>query len=387
MATSSPTLDPAELSRLIGLAYEAPFLPSGWRDFAGSAARLLQTRLAMIHRMDHDDLGSSFHIAGGIDDSFNRAFSPRWPAGGDDIYLQAMLDQPAGTIRLSSDIVDPAVAQKTEIHQQLAQPWQLEYFLFASLGSCDGVTSVLSLGRSINDDPFSAADMDLLNQVLLPHLSRSISLHNRLTSMQHNNSVLATMIDMAPFGIVAFEASGRPLLVNQSAATIFARNNRLALRNGKMRTTDAPVQTRLDVALRDSVAQSRGHSGVRPAPVLVPRKGESQPWQVVFAPFSQRRESVDFAGRTACVALIQEQRRGNQSDLLANLVRTWELSKAEARVCEALLSGKSAQETALALHISLNTVKTHLARIFQKTGVHSQTALLQLINTPSSGWT
>lgn len=62
------------------------------------------------------------------------------------------------------------------------------------------------------------------------------------------------------------------------------------------------------------------------------------------------------------------------------------LSKAESRVCQALLSGKSAQEAAVALHISPNTIKTHLARIFNKTGVHSQTALLQLLTRRSQTW-
>ena len=39
-----------------------------------------------------------------------------------------MRDQPVGTIRLSSDIVDPEIAHQSEIHQELAAPWKLEYF-------------------------------------------------------------------------------------------------------------------------------------------------------------------------------------------------------------------------------------------------------------------
>ena len=67
MVNSPATLDPVELSRLISLAYEAPFLASGWRDFTTAAARLLQTRFAMIHRMDFANQLKSMHVAGGID--------------------------------------------------------------------------------------------------------------------------------------------------------------------------------------------------------------------------------------------------------------------------------------------------------------------------------
>jgi DNA-binding CsgD family transcriptional regulator len=383
MLKSPPTPGPAELSRLISLVYEAPFLPSGWRHFTSAAAKLMQTHLAMIHHMDHVDHARSLHVAGGIDEAFSKAFSPRWPAGGDDFYLQAMLDQPAGTIRLGCDIVDPEVAHQTEIYHQLAEPWQLEHFLFASLGSHDGMTSVLSLGRSVHDAPFSTEEIDLLAAALLPHLCRSISVHTSLTNIRQNNALLATIIDMAPSGIVAFDAGGMPLLVNQSAATVFARDDGLALRNGKMRATDSPIQALLDAALLASVALSRGQPAVPPAPVLVPRKGETRPYQVVFSPFMPNNGAADFPRRTACIAMIHDHRHNQHAEVSANLGRTWGLSKAEVRVCETLLSGKTAHETAVALNISPNTVKTHLSRIFHKTGVHSQTALLHLMNTRS----
>ena len=380
MVNSPVTLDPVELSRLISLAYEAPFLASGWRDFTTAAARLLQTRFAMIHRMDFANQPKSIHVAGGIDESFNHAFTPRWGEGGDDIYLQAMLDQPAGAIRLSSEIVAPDLAHQTEIHRELAAPWQLEYFLFASLGSHDGVTSVLSLARCIDDDPFTTADIDLLSQALLPHLCRSISVHTSIASIRQNNALLAAMIDMAPCGIVVFDVSGRPILVNESAAAMFARDRGLALRNGKLRTADSRAQAMLDAALPNAIALSQGQLARPPAPIVIPRNGGAQPCQLVFSPLTKHSETAELPGRAACVALIYDE-RGHQPDLPADLAGTYGLSKAEVRLCKTLLTGKTAQQAADALNISPNTVKTHLSRIFHKTGVHSQTALLHLLTT------
>jgi DNA-binding CsgD family transcriptional regulator len=83
------------------------------------------------------------------------------------------------------------------------------------------------------------------------------------------------------------------------------------------------------------------------------------------------------------MALIHEPGPAPQPDLSAALVRIYGLSKAEARLCRALLDGQSAQEAAVTLNVSHNTIKTHLAGIFQKTGVHSQTALLQLLTKRS----
>jgi DNA-binding CsgD family transcriptional regulator len=48
---------------------------------------------------------------------------------------------------------------------------------------------------------------------------------------------------------------------------------------------------------------------------------------------------------------------------------------------EQLAGGASLGEVARALNISANTAKTHLSRIFSKTGVSRQADLLSLINT------
>lgn len=58
--------------------------------------------------------------------------------------------------------------------------------------------------------------------------------------------------------------------------------------------------------------------------------------------------------------------------------RAFGLTHAEARVAVLVGAGSSAPQAAVALGLSLTTVKTHLARIFEKIGVNSQVALAKL---------
>lgn len=58
---------------------------------------------------------------------------------------------------------------------------------------------------------------------------------------------------------------------------------------------------------------------------------------------------------------------------------TYGLSKAETAILEMLASGLKNAEIAEARHVSLNTVKTHLSHIYQKTGVQHRTQLLAMI--------
>jgi DNA-binding CsgD family transcriptional regulator len=51
----------------------------------------------------------------------------------------------------------------------------------------------------------------------------------------------------------------------------------------------------------------------------------------------------------------------------------------EARVALMIADGQTPNEAALALGISVNTLRTHLARIFEKTGVNGQRELGKFI--------
>jgi DNA-binding CsgD family transcriptional regulator len=55
------------------------------------------------------------------------------------------------------------------------------------------------------------------------------------------------------------------------------------------------------------------------------------------------------------------------------------LSRAEARVALALFDGLDPREVAARLELSVHTVRGHLIRIFDKTGVHGQVELARLM--------
>ena len=55
------------------------------------------------------------------------------------------------------------------------------------------------------------------------------------------------------------------------------------------------------------------------------------------------------------------------------------LSDAQSRLCEAIASGHSLTAAAEQLGVTLNTARTHLSRVYDKTGVNSQTALVRVL--------
>ena len=55
------------------------------------------------------------------------------------------------------------------------------------------------------------------------------------------------------------------------------------------------------------------------------------------------------------------------------------LSDGQLRVARHIANGAGLKSTAEALGISVNTARTHLSRLYEKTGVSSQTALVKLL--------
>jgi len=73
----------------------------------------------------------------------------------------------------------------------------------------------------------------------------------------------------------------------------------------------------------------------------------------------------------------------NDSEFFAPKVRAAQevfgLSKAQARLVLGLLNGQSVGEFAEASDITINTARTHLTRVYEKTGVSSQQSLVRLV--------
>lgn len=61
------------------------------------------------------------------------------------------------------------------------------------------------------------------------------------------------------------------------------------------------------------------------------------------------------------------------------LQQLYGLTRGESKLTSCLFAGNSLTSAAAILHISINTAKTLLRRVFQKSGVQSQTELLQLL--------
>jgi DNA-binding CsgD family transcriptional regulator len=82
--------------------------------------------------------------------------------------------------------------------------------------------------------------------------------------------------------------------------------------------------------------------------------------------------------RPAAIVFVTDPERGpaGVEDILRRL---YALTPSEARVIERLLRGRSLDEIGAELGTSVHTTRTHLKRVFAKTGTGSQSELMRVI--------
>ncbi|MGQ0672474.1 MAG: helix-turn-helix transcriptional regulator [Hyphomicrobium sp.] len=88
----------------------------------------------------------------------------------------------------------------------------------------------------------------------------------------------------------------------------------------------------------------------------------------------------DGLNATAVIVMTEP---GTLSAPLAALARHFELTPSETRVLEEVIWGKSRKQAAAALGVTDSTVKSHLEKLYAKTGTSGRSHLFQLVTNLS----
>ncbi len=110
--------------------------------------------------------------------------------------------------------------------------------------------------------------------------------------------------------------------------------------------------------------------------MLLSRPSGAPPLIVRIAPVAH--SLIDDAGRASAVALVFA-RQIDSVDVVHRLCGYYHMTPAEARLASLILKGHSLLAAASELHITKNTARTHMKRIYLKTATHRQVDLVRLL--------
>lgn len=361
-----------EIFALIKLIYEAPGNDDRWSTLL---ARLASTFSAPFGTLDYYDVpqkSGNLAVSLGIDREFREEYERHYCA------MNAWIQHRPRHIQLGMPVTGQMILAddelaRTEFYRDFLSRRDIFHMMGSSLMDHRQRMALLSLYRSRNAEPFGPSDLSLFN-LLLPHLKQALKLHAELSTALAGQRVLESALDRIQLGIFAVDASCRVQAMNATARELIEARDGLRLEVSVLKA--AVLKETLQ--LRDLVAQvapTSERATVFAGGVLrVSRSAVRTALHLRVAPAPR---SDLFAAEPATALVFASDPESKLR--LHHLASLYGLTPAEERFMDLLVQGETLYEAAKQLEISTNTGRTHLKKIFLKTGTKRQAELMRLL--------
>jgi len=216
--------------------------------------------------------------------------------------------------------------------------------------------------------------------LIAPHIRRAALIGNVLDTKTAETMAFMEALNGLAAAVFLVDRNGRVVFANSSAQAMLEDGRVLRLRN------DALVIADSRPALSDAIAAAgRGDTDLGVSGIAVPLSVPPQtPWLAHVLPLTSgaRREiGISF---DAVAAVFVHQTSIESPSAMQSMSKLYKLTPGEMRVLSAMREVCGISAVADAVGISEATVKTHLQRLFAKTGTKRQTELIKLVAAHAS---
>ncbi len=365
--------DDERLTRLIGHIYDAALDAALWPEALARIGEFVGGR------------------AGGIvsKHSISKASIPHYHFGVDPDYVQIYAEthsqfDPVSTLPFFDVGQIVSIPDLVPYEEFLEGRFFLEWM--QPQGLVDAANSVLeksvlscSFLTILRDEPRGIVDDEIRRRMALvvPHVRRAVLIGQVIDLKQAEAATFADMLDGLSAGIFFIAADGRIVHANAAGHGMLSAGNFLRSISGRLVSSDDQTHKTLHETF---IAANDGDAAIGVKAIALPlmaRDGERYVAHVLPLTSGARRS----AGRTytATVAMFVRKAALEGPSAPEVIARTYKLTPTELRVLLAIVEVGGIPEVAAALGVADSTIKTHVGRLFEKTGANRQADLVKLV--------
>ncbi len=371
--------DTEQVDSLIGNIYDAALDPSRWtavlrqaRDVVGGSAAVVFSKDARTKRLQ------IYHHCGGMDPHYRQLYFDHYERLDPTTGVQVMsgIGEPIGTV----DIMAIEDFQKTRFYQEWRRPQGVVDFVAAALDKTATGAVLFGVFRQ-HQHGFVDDDTRRRMRQIVPHIRRAVLIGKVIEHKTAEAATFADALDGLSAGMFVVDAEGRIVHSNASGQALLEDGAALDGAHGRIRPTDAAAAR----ALKDIVAASGGDAAMGIKGVAVPLTGrDGERYAAHVLPLTAGARRLTYASYAA-VAAVFVRKAAIEAPLAPEIIANhYQLTPTELRVLLTIVDIGGVRETSEALGIGKSTVKTHLHRVFGKTGASRQADLVKLVASFSS---
>jgi DNA-binding CsgD family transcriptional regulator/PAS domain-containing protein len=367
-----------ELSRLIGLIYDCAIDPALWPVAMDAMRRAMNFEVSTLNLQRLPSFEVILNVTANVPtrylpmiDAAGADVVEQW--GGEERLMALPMDRPHVLSRVNPAF-DPATTNNHYYHA-FARPQGLVDVLALPLARDARGYGSLAFGRHERAGPIGDAEV-ALTTLLLPHVQRAATINRLLDQASLAQRSFAAAIDLLTLPTVLAGADRSIVHANPAAQRLLAAGELVRRRGARLEATQPAADRALAAALAGA-AGDEARIARRGLDIPLHRTG-GPAGAIQVLPLGQRL-APSYQGAVAAVFVADV--RGEfvpPAELAAAL---FDLTPAEARAFHRLAAGDSVAEAATALGVAPSTVKTHMLRVYHKTGLDRRSQLVRLAST------
>jgi DNA-binding CsgD family transcriptional regulator len=202
-------------------------------------------------------------------------------------------------------------------------------------------------------------------------------MHHRLAELEIERNAAFDALDHLPWGVVLVDHHGNRLVANRRAQEILMAGDGLMAHGDSLRAELADETARLDRLLCSALKGAGDQAPSAGGTLSITRPSGAHPLSVLVVPLRTKAEGLGDRVPAAAIFLSDPDMRPDSNE--QHLRELYALTVVEARLAAWLSQGKSVEEAAAAMGVTVNTARAYLKRIYNKTGVRRQSELVRLL--------
>jgi DNA-binding CsgD family transcriptional regulator/PAS domain-containing protein len=362
-----------DFSSLAGRIYDCILTPANWP----STIEDIRTRLGFANGVlgTHSSVRPSHLFAAANIDvpsqqsalSYARELPDIW--GGAAMLGRHRLAEPV----VASRITTRKALSRSRFYREWCRPRGIGDAVTMQLYRDGDIAGAMTFGQFSHDGAIRASQVELL-QTLAPHLHRAATIGNVFKISAARAATFEATVDTWSVGVLLVDDALTVIEANQAAQAILDCGDVVAVRRGRMELRSAAAQKSLHAAVLRMVGEPVA-SDIRQASIGVPR-ADGDLSHIQLRRIERQTPFAGMARKPVVAVLISAAATAPLPD--EAMACFYALTPGETSIFRLVVAGKQPSEVSAALGLKVSTVKTHLVRIFAKTGVQRQADLVRL---------
>jgi DNA-binding CsgD family transcriptional regulator len=358
--------DSPDLSTLLAAMYDCAIVPDLWPRVLTLLAGYMDSRTAAIGARSRAGDKPGFFVEFGFDSEVHEIYVSNYRAINPRINAMKMfgVDEPVRT----EDVLEAEEFEQSTYYKEFHLPYNVGDVLLAKI--IEDVHRIVGCNVS-GKHQYTLDDVERF-RALCPHLRRILTISDLLEQRTVERDSLAEVLNHLAAPVIMVDPKQRIVHTNVSGQEFLAEGKTLSSVRGVLTASDPRNQEGLRRVTQTPDLDTKS---------LALEGDEGRFTVATVLPLTSGLRGTYGKPLSASAAVFVHNQPSFDDGLVTTLATAFGLTGAEARVLSALLEGLSLADTAARFQISVNTVRWHLKRLFEKTSTKRQGDLIRLASS------